>query len=235
MKKFLLFASIAFLAFGCSKPVADFEATVNGTSVYCHASDYTSDYYEWDWGDYTTKDKGYSASHIYAKAGDYTITLSVEKNGNFAVKSKRIHCSSSIGGGGSTNDITSYKSFICGSIRVTKMPLRDGSSRWDVNSDADLFFRVYNTNSSSMIYECSNYVQNVSSLPVTKKLTKEVTFKKENSYKIELLDYDDFSSNDFIGSVSFSGTQLFKNGVTNSVTLKNSSGTISIDLIGRMD
>ena len=235
MKKFLLFASIAFLAFGCSKPNADFEATVNGTSVYCHASDYSSDYYEWDWGDYTAKSKGYSASHTYAKAGDYTITLSVEKNGNFAVTSKRIHCSSSISGGGSTGDITSYKSFVCSSIRVTKMPLRDGSSRWDANSDADLMFRIYNTNSSSSIYQCSTYLQNVSSLPVTKKLTKEVTFKKESSYKIELLDYDDFSSNDLIGSVSFSGSQLFKNGVATSITLTNSSNTISIDLIGRMD
>lgn len=120
-------------------------------------------------------------------------------------------------------------------IKVTKMPLRDGSSRWDANSDADLFFRIYNTNSSSSIYECSNYVQNVSSLPVTKKLSKEVTFYKEKSYKIELLDYDDFSANDLIGSVSFSGTQLFSNGVTTTVTLKNSSGTISIDLLGRMD
>ena len=90
-------------------------------------------------------------------------------------------------------------------------------------------------NSSSSIYQCSTYLQNVSSLPVTKKLTKEVTFKKESSYKIELLDYDDFSSNDLIGSVSFSGSQLFNNGVTTTVTLKNSSGTISIDLIGRMD
>lgn len=235
MKKILLLACIVCLFCGCSKPDANFNVSVTGTSVYCYASDYSYDSYEWTWGDYTEKKYGYSASHTYAKAGDYTITLTVEKNGNFATKSKRVHCSSSLGGGGSAGDITSYKSFVCNSIKVTKMPLRDGSSRWDANSDADLFFRIYNSNSSTKIYECSNYIQNVSSLPVTKKLSTAVTFNKESSYKIELWDWDDLSSNDFIGSVSFSGSQIFRNGLATSVTLTNSSGTISIALLGYMD
>ena len=128
-----------------------------------------------------------------------------------------------------------YKSFVCNSIRVTKMPMRDGNSRWDVNSDADLFFRIYNTKSSSKIYECSNYVQNVSSLPITKKLSTAVSFYKESSYKIEFWDYDDFSSSDFIAAVSFSGSQLFSNGVTTSVRLKNYTETIIIELLGYMD
>lgn len=234
MKKFFLFACIGFLMFSCSKPEADFSFTTMGNEVMCTASTSTADSYSWTWGDNTSRSYGFMVSHTYAKTGDYTITLSVDDNGNFAEKSKRVHISSTIGGGGSTGDMDSYKAFKCKSIRVNKMPLRDGSSRWDVNSDADLFFKIFK--GDSKIYECSNYIQNVSSLPVTKTLSQEVTFYKDiSSYKVQLLDYDDLSSNDLIGSVPFSGSSLFKNGLATSVTLTNSSGTISIDLIGYMD
>ena len=92
MKKFLLFASIAFLAFGCSKPNADFTVKVIGTNVRCSAATSTADSYVWIWGDNTSDNsQGWMATHTYAKAGDYTITLSVDKNGKLAERSKRIY------------------------------------------------------------------------------------------------------------------------------------------------
>ncbi|MET0844421.1 MAG: PKD domain-containing protein, partial [Mycetocola sp.] len=61
-------------------PVAAFEASTAGSTVNTDASGSTASdgatlTYSWNWGDGTPADSGVTASHTYASAGDYVITL----------------------------------------------------------------------------------------------------------------------------------------------------------------
>ena len=63
-------------------PVAAFLSTVSGLSVSANGSgssdpDGTIASYAWEWGDGTAHSTGVTASHVYAAAGDYEVTLTV--------------------------------------------------------------------------------------------------------------------------------------------------------------
>ncbi|BDZ45973.1 hypothetical protein GCM10025866_18820 [Naasia aerilata] len=67
-------------------PTASFTATPNGLAVSVNGSASTDangsvTAYSWNWGDGTAASSGVTASHTYATAGDYTITLTVTDNG----------------------------------------------------------------------------------------------------------------------------------------------------------
>lgn len=78
------------------KPTASFVPTTNRLEASVDGSassdpDGTIAEYRWDWGDGTPKSTGATATHTYAAAGDYTITLTVtDDRGGTGVKSAQV-------------------------------------------------------------------------------------------------------------------------------------------------
>ena len=67
---------------GHANPSASFTASTDGFTTSVNASASTASdgatlTYDWNWGDGTSHDSGVSATHTYASAGDYTVTLTV--------------------------------------------------------------------------------------------------------------------------------------------------------------
>ena len=231
MKKFayILFVPALLLLASCQKnmPTASFTVDVTGYQVSCHNTSFKADSYSWDFGDKSYLSNEKDPVHTYAKGGDYTITLQAINSDGSDQASKSIHISQT-GGGGTSG---TYTTFICNAVKVVTMPLYDGNSRWDVNSDADLMIKILENN--TLIYDIEHYIQDVSKLPVTYNLRKQVTFKRNKEYTIRLYDYDDLSSNDYIGWVKFSSDEIFRNGKQSAIAINTQD--IQLVLLGQMD
>lgn len=225
----LCFPVLLFLV-SCQKnmPTASFTVDVTGYQVSCHNTSSKADSYSWDFGDKSYFSNEKDPVHTYAKGGDYTITLQAINSDGSDQASKYIHISQT-GGGGTSGTFTT---FICNAVKVVKMPLYDGNSKWDVDSDADLMVEILEN--KTVVYDPEgHYIQDVSKLPVSYSLRKQVTFKKNQEYTIRLYDYDNFSGNDYIGGVKFSSDVIFRDGIQSAIAINTED--IQLVLLGKMD
>jgi EGF domain-containing protein len=111
-------------------------------------------------------------------------------------------CPTGYGGPDCSNQITPSKINLT-SVRVTKFPATDNGAGWDIASGPDIFINIYK--GTTLLYTHAVYFENADP-------SKDYDFVLNPlfqiddplaRYTIELLDYDDFSADDFMGGIEF--------------------------------
>jgi hypothetical protein len=238
---FIIFLSIVTL-YSCKKddsneevpePTADF--TYTGANVFAPANvsfssnSTNANSYQWDFGDNNTSNIE-NPSHIYIYGGTYTVTLKVTGEGGTKTATKTINI---------TNKPTKCK---IKRLYVNTMPFIDPStgSGWDSNDGPDVFFRLLDTNANHnnvLLGVASTRIQNVtpSMLPISWYWNSGSYWQiptLNEFYFIDLIDYDPYSNNDYIGYVSYNMANYMtvRNHYPTEITLNQNNITIKLEV-----
>ncbi|MCX7836051.1 MAG: PKD domain-containing protein [bacterium] len=238
MKKLIVFFIFILIVIGCNNtsensnplapqntdaPIASF--SINGTMVTPATLTLTNtslnaDSYLWNFGDGRTSNI-HSPTVTYTTMGQYTITLTAIQT--------------------STNrsNIANRSVFIePGSVYLSRftihqIPFTDNQgSGWDLTTGPDVFCELVTNNtliaSTQPIFDI---VQ--SQLPLIWDFsTPYFISNRSQLYSLNIFDYDDFSSHDFIGSVNFAINNIGNNYPAN-VLLQNGQVRVTLTLIWR--
>lgn len=113
-------------------------------------------------------------------------------------------------------------------IEIITMPLTDNGSKWDLDGDADVIFRI--SNSNTVLFESNPAINNVSNKDLPLSLQIPGGYKLpllDQNYSILLYDYDQTSANDYIGGISFN-PYSYKSDRPDSKTFSNANVQIKI-------
>jgi hypothetical protein len=216
-----------------SEPTADF--TYSGANTYAPANvsfsnnSTNANSYHWDFGDNNTSNEK-NPSHIYLNGGTYTVTLKVTGDGGTKSVTKTVNIS---------NKPTKCK---IKRLYVNSMPFIDPStgSGWDSNDGPDVFFRFLDTNANNNTVLYGNEsvrIQNVtpSMLPIYWYWNSGSYWQVpslNDYYFIDLIDYDPYSNNDYIGYVSYNmeNYMTIQNHYPTEITLNQNNITIKLEV-----
>jgi PKD repeat protein len=200
--------SISFSLLSCSKdddsdgndnnnvdPVANF--TINGGNkpaphkVILNNTSTGATSYSWEFGDGGTS-VATNPEYIYQQGGTYTISLTAKNGAKQNVITKTITI---------LNRPTKVKMT---KLTLTDFPETDNGTGWDTNSPPDVLFEIQN--SSGAVLFSSGYKIDllISQLPTSYSTGLPYTFTSlSTTYYIRFYDFDDLSSNDFMGGYYF--------------------------------
>jgi len=149
--------------------------------------------YLWEFGDGSTS-TGTHPSHVYQSGGNYNVTLTA-RNANNAIDkiTKNV----------SINDAPTK--MILTKVVVTKMPFTNQSGAgWDMLSGPDVFFKISDDSGNDYYTSDVKNDQTSSNLPITYTTGLPYVITSLNyKFRLELWDYDNALSSDFIGGYYF--------------------------------
>jgi PKD repeat protein len=202
-------------------PIASFSesgATVTPATLTFTNTSQNADDYVWHFGDgdSTTITNPW---HLYNSHGQYFVTL-IAKN-------------STTGNTSTTSQLISITpgSVYLQAITINSIPFVDPyGAGWDLGSGPDLY-PDFDTNTDNILSFSTSYYLDAqpSSLPIRWNLASQYRIYDWNTaYFISAWDYDDFSSDDYIGSTNgFRINNVIQSlGYVTSFSIQNSSGTI---------
>jgi PKD repeat protein len=149
-------------------------------------------FYSWEFGDGGTSVLT-NPEHIYQQGGTYTISLTATNGAKQNVITKTISI---------LNRPTKVKMT---KLTLTDFPESDNGAGWDTNSAPDIYFEVQNSDQNTLF--SSGYKENllITQLPASYSVGLPYTFNSLTStYYIKFYDYDDLSTNDYMGGYYFS-------------------------------
>jgi PKD repeat protein len=222
----------AILTLSCSEnptgsdiiePVAEFSwsgETVTPAHISFNNESENADSYFWDFDDGRSSIQQ-NPTIIYEHSGSYTVILEAENE--------------------TSGKKDSYQRTIVitpGKVRLQQIVIEEfpfttsTGAGWDLWNGPDLFIRFFDP-SSNLIMQSTTAVNLVESdLPIGLNLNNPYEFDYWNSsYSLTLYDEDDISTNEYIGSVSFSINSIISSyGHAETVTLRSTDYSIRIKL-----
>ena len=237
ISKFLVMlslCSILLIVSGCSESDNPAEATIpdpdanftwSGETVtpariiFHNHSDNANSYY-WDFGNGQSSIQE-NPTITFDSPGEYSITLEAE-NENTGKKDTRRKLI----------NITPGRVFIT-RLQIEDIPFTTSSGAgWDLWSGPDLYFNFYDPNDNLALHSTMVIDLVDSDLPIGFTVTNPYECEYWNSsYIFRLYDDDDFSGDEFIGSVSFRISSIIASfGHAETAAIRSSNNSISIKL-----
>ncbi len=201
MKKYYLAGLIIILVAGCKKkedeaPTIDFTYSNNigqaPDTVSFHAEIKNTNSVKWFFGDGATGE-GIDVVHVYTHIGYYSVQAIATGDGGSLSRFKNVN-------------VSPYTKLRITSLSTTVPPLKLDGTTWDMEpnpnqNNPDLRIIIYNSSGAEIMndqYAAYNVFSATFGYP-----TPAVVTDFEGSFKVEVYDYDNPSTLDFIGAILF--------------------------------